>query len=137
MGLSRGMGRYWKSAIVTAVVAISTPTVAEDRLLSEVVDFTGQVLALETGAPGLIIGATRGGETAVFGFGEISDGSGIPPDGNTLMRVGSITKVFTGAVLASLVADGTVSLTDPVGQYFHEDTQFPAMGERPIRLIDL
>ncbi|MFD2646495.1 D-alanyl-D-alanine-carboxypeptidase/endopeptidase AmpH [Devosia albogilva] len=137
MGLSRGMGRYWKSAIVAAVVAIPTPTVAEDTLLSEVVDFTGQVLALETGVPGLIIGATRGGETAVFGFGETSDGSGSPPDGNTLMRVGSITKVFTGAVLASLVADGTVSLTDTVGQYLHEDAQFPAMGERPIRLIDL
>ena len=34
-------------------------------------------------------------------IGEIADGSGKEPDGDTLMRIGSITKVFCGATLAS------------------------------------
>jgi CubicO group peptidase (beta-lactamase class C family) len=31
------------------------------------------------------------------------------PDGDTPMRIGSITKVFCGATLASMVADGKVN----------------------------
>ena len=46
----------------------------------------------------------------MHGFGEIADGSGKEPDGDTLMRIGSITKVFAGATLASMVADGKVAL---------------------------
>src|SRR5690606_13714192 len=76
-------------------------------------------------------------ETAVFGFGETSRGSGVEPDGDTLMRVGSITKTFTGAVLASMVADGTVALTDTAAQYLESETKVPAKRGRPIRLIDL
>lgn len=34
------------------------------------------------------------------------------PDGDTPMRIGSITKVFCGATLASMVADGKVNFTD-------------------------
>ncbi len=48
----------------------------------------------------------RNGETVVKGYGEIADGSGKTPDGDTRMRIGSITKVFAGATLASMVAEG-------------------------------
>jgi D-alanyl-D-alanine-carboxypeptidase/D-alanyl-D-alanine-endopeptidase len=36
-------------------------------------------------------------------------------DGDTVMRIGSITKAFTGQALAHLAADGTVSLTHKLG----------------------
>jgi hypothetical protein len=39
------------------------------------------------------------------------------PDGDTIMRIGSITKVFTGDVLAHMVAKGTVALTDPLTKW--------------------
>ena len=100
-------------AVASALLLASAmPVSAADKLLDEAVDFTGAILFLETGVPGLVIGMVRDGETAVAGFGETSDGSGKEPDGDTLMRIGSITKVFTGTTLASLVADGTVALTD-------------------------
>lgn len=137
MGISAWIGQRGRSALVVGIAALSTSAAASDALLDEVVDFTGQVLFLETGVPGLVIGAVRGGETAVYGFGETFAGSGVAPDGDTLMRVGSITKAFTGAVLASMVADGSVSLTDTAEQYLGEEADFPAMGDRPIRLIDL
>ena len=55
---------------------------------------------------------------------------------DTLFRIGSVTKSFTGQVLASLAADGIVSLADPLTKYCPE---FASMseGERPVRLIDL
>ncbi|MGV1014691.1 MAG: serine hydrolase, partial [Methyloceanibacter sp.] len=85
-----------------------------DALLDETVEFTGAFIYLGAKPPGFVIGAVRDGETVVRGFGEIAKGSGKEPDGDTLMRVGSITKVMTGATLASLVADGTVNFGDPL-----------------------
>ena len=80
---------------------------AEDKLLAEAVDFTGTFIYLGAKVPALVIGATRNGETVVRGFGEIAEGSGKEPDGDTLMRVGSITKVFCGATLASTQIGGS------------------------------
>ncbi|MDV6226228.1 D-alanyl-D-alanine-carboxypeptidase/endopeptidase AmpH [Nitratireductor aquimarinus] len=118
-------------------VGLAQPSSAEDRLLSDAVEFSGQILYLQTDVPGLVIGAVRNGETAVFGFGETAKGSGKTPDGDTLMRVGSVTKVFTGAVLASLVADGSVKFTDHLQERIGWDVTVPALDGKPIRLIDL
>jgi len=73
---------------------------------------------------------------AIHGVGEVADG-GEEPDGDTVLRIGSITKAFTGQVLASLAADGAVSLTQTVG------TTAPDLGSgadpnvAKLRLIDI
>lgn len=72
---------------------------ADDKLLEETVGFTGTVLFLQTQVPALVIGVVRDGKTAVFGFGKIADGSNKTPDRRTILRVGSLTKAFTGQVL--------------------------------------
>jgi D-alanyl-D-alanine-carboxypeptidase/D-alanyl-D-alanine-endopeptidase len=115
----------------------SGPARSEDRLLDEAVEFTGAILFLQTGVPGLVIGVTRNGETAVAGFGETAKGSGKEPDGDTLMRIGSVTKAFTGQVLASLVADGTVRLTDPLQGHLDWNVTVPVRDGHVIRLIEL
>ena len=110
---------------------------AEDKLLNETVEFTGAVIFLGSKVPGLVIGAVRNGETAVFGFGETADGSGKTPDGDTRMRIGSITKVFAGATLASMVADGKVAFTDKLQDRLGWDVTIPERDGKAIRLIDL
>ena len=100
------------------------------------VDFTGTILFIESRVPALIIGAVRNGETAVVGFGD-ADGNGTEPDGDTIMGIGSITKAFTGQVLASLVADGTVSLTDRLQDRIGWDITVPERDGHVIRLINL
>lgn len=116
---------------------LATPSSGSaDPLLDEVVEFTGTVFYLQHKVPGLVIGAVRNGEMAIHGIGERTDG-GEAPDGDTVLRIGSVTKAFTGQVLASLAADGTVSLTDRLGKVA------PGFGEgkdanvAAIRLIDL
>jgi serine-type D-Ala-D-Ala carboxypeptidase/endopeptidase len=103
-------------AVLTALAIAGGPFIgsatADDKLLSETVEFAGSVLFLQSRVPALVIGAVRDGETAVFGFGETYDGSGKSPDRHTLLRVGSLSKAFTGQVLASLVADRTVKFSD-------------------------
>ena len=93
----------------TLAAIASSPSASADPLLDETVEFTGTVLFLQSKVPGLVIGAVRNGETAIHGFGERIDG-GEKPDGDTVLRIGSITKAFTGQVLADIAADGKVSL---------------------------
>ncbi len=110
---------------------------ADDKFLEETVGFTGQVLFLQTQVPALVIGVVRDGKTAVFGFGETSEGSGKPPDGRTMLRIGSLTKAFTGQVLASMVADGTVKFTDRLQDRIGWDVTIPTRNGHEIKLIDL
>jgi D-alanyl-D-alanine-carboxypeptidase/D-alanyl-D-alanine-endopeptidase len=128
--------RLW-IAIAAVAIALTLPARAQAPLLEETVNFTGAILYHSLGVPGLVIGVVRDGQVAVAGFGGISDGVDRAPDGNTLMRVGSITKVFTGTVLASLVSDRTVQLTDRLDRHLDWGVSVPARDGRPIRLIDL
>jgi len=121
-------------ALAPAVTLAQPP--AGDPLLQEAVNFTGTVLFVDSGVPALIIGAIRNGETAVAGFGD-ADGKGTEPDGDTILRIGSVTKVFTGQVLASMVADGTLNLTDPLQSRIGWDITVPERDGHIIRLIDL
>jgi D-alanyl-D-alanine-carboxypeptidase/D-alanyl-D-alanine-endopeptidase len=123
--------------VVMAALLFGADARASDRLLEETVGFAGQVLFLQTRVPALVIGVVRDGKTAVFGFGETSDGSGRPPDGRTMLRVGSLTKAFTGQVLASLVAEGTVRFADRLQDRIGWDATIPTRDGRQIRLIDL
>src|SRR5499426_3005450 len=110
---------------------------AEDKLLNEVVGFNGGILYVGIQVPGMVIGAVRNGETAVFGFGETALGTGKTPDGNTIMRIGSVTKAFTGHVMATLVAQGTVKLTDRLQDRIGWGVTLPEKNGQPIRLIHL
>src|SRR5262245_52632808 len=104
-----GHRRYVISCFTAAcVIAASATASAEDRLLEEAVGFTGGIAFLSSGAPGLVIAAVRDGETAFAGFGEIRKGSGQAPDEHTLMRVASISKVFCGDLMGSMIVDGTI-----------------------------
>jgi len=117
------MGRYqpftiMRSAALAAVavagIAAGASVAHADALLEEMVGFTGQVFFIDAKVPAVIIGAVRDGDVAVAGFGERA-GPGRPaPDGATILRIGFITKAFTGDALAHMTAKGTVALTDPL-----------------------
>lgn len=125
------------ASTIGLALVLATSVRADDKLLAETVGFTGTVLFLQSHVPALVIAAVRNGETAVFGFGETSDGSGKPPDGDTVLRVGSLSKAFTGQVLAGLVACRTVSFTDRLQDRIGWNVAVPARDGRQIRLIDL
>ncbi|MEO8630634.1 MAG: D-alanyl-D-alanine-carboxypeptidase/endopeptidase AmpH, partial [Betaproteobacteria bacterium] len=125
------------AGMAMGVILVTASARAEDKLLEETVGFAGTVLFLQTHVPALVIGVVRDGKTAVFGFGETSDGSGKPPDRHTMLRVGSLTKAFTGQVLASLVADGTVKFSDRLQDRIGWNVTIPQRGEHQIRLIEL
>lgn len=135
--LSRKAARVGATVVGLAVagsVVLGGARATADSYLDETVELTGSIIFLQGKAPGLVVGAVRGDETAVFGFGETARGSGEEPDGDTLVRIGSVTKVLTGEVMTRLVVDNKLAFTDTLASWL---SQMANRGDRPIRLIDL
>jgi CubicO group peptidase (beta-lactamase class C family) len=85
---------------------------------------------------GIALGVYRHGEELTFVRGQARVDRLAPPTAETIFEIGSITKVFTATVLADMVEDGLVQLSDPVQRYLPDDVVLPVRG-RPITLADL
>lgn len=89
-------------------------------------------------AVGIAIGIldAQGGEHH-FAFGHTSKDGNESPNENTLFELGSITKCFTGILLADMIERGEVRLNDPAEKYLPRGAQLPLVGGRPITLEEL
>jgi D-alanyl-D-alanine-carboxypeptidase/D-alanyl-D-alanine-endopeptidase len=125
---------------IASIIALTSPcgqANAEDRLLTEAVNFTGAITYLGAKPPGFMLVAVRNDEMAFAGFGRVTDKDAKAPDANTLFRIGSVSKVFCGEVLASMVIDGKVRFADRLQDRLGYDVTVPEKAGHPIRLIDL
>jgi CubicO group peptidase (beta-lactamase class C family) len=86
---------------------------------------------------GLVIGCLHSGEQRVVGYGRVRTDAQELPDAGTLFEIGSITKVFTGLLLADLAEHDLVGLDDPLAGYLPAWVQVPAFGGHQITLGDL
>ena len=84
----------------------------------------------------MVLVVVRGDHTLVRGYGETEKGNRRAPDGASLIRLNSITKVFATEVLVNLAAEGRLALTDPL-QRFAAGEKVPVFGSRAITLLDL
>ena len=64
--------------------------------------------------------STRTAKSRSFAYGETEKGKGAAPDGDTIYEIGSVSKAFTGVLLADLVLRGRVKLDDPYQKYLPE-----------------
>jgi D-alanyl-D-alanine-carboxypeptidase/D-alanyl-D-alanine-endopeptidase len=86
---------------------------------------------------GIVVGLLEpDGKTRVVAYNERKHGE--PAfNARTIFEIGSITKAFTGALLADMVARGEVQLDDPVAKFLPATVRIPARGDRQITLLDL
>lgn len=110
---------------------------AQDLALRDAVSMAGTAMFLNAGAPGLIIAVVRDSETLVAGYGETAPGNKIEPDGRSIFRIGSVSKVFATDVLAAMAADGRLGLTDPLARYAPAGAAVRSYGGKPFTLLDL
>ena len=74
-----------------------------------------------TGTPGASVAVVANGRIAYAkGFGIADVERGDPVTAETLFRVGSVTKMFTGALLAQLAELGRIDLNAPISRYVPE-----------------
>lgn len=125
--------------LALAYICLGGAACADDKLLDDAVAFTGQIFHIDSAVPGLIIAGVRGDESAIYGFGETAVGNGKTPGADTRIAIASITKTFTGLLLATLAADGTVALTEPAGPHLgaHGIAGLPERDGHQIRFLDL
>ncbi|MFC7450048.1 serine hydrolase domain-containing protein [Rhodococcus daqingensis] len=69
------------------------------------------------GIPGVAVGVLANGQEYIKGYGVTNVDRPVPVDGDTVFRIGSTTKTFTGTAIMRLVDQGTVDLDAPVRRY--------------------
>lgn len=106
------------------------------RLAEPLVDSSGASSALGVGLSVVVVSRN---DTRVFGFGAPVVGGAAPPDGTTCFPLGSVSKVFTGLVLASAIeaSGGMVGPDHPVNMYLAADIRAPELAGTPITLEHL
>jgi serine-type D-Ala-D-Ala carboxypeptidase/endopeptidase len=98
---------------------------SSDAPIGDVVSEHVGKVAGELPSGGVVVAVVAGGEEEVVVLGDV------PADG--IFEIGSITKPFTGILLAEMVSRGEVGLEDPVERHLPDGVAGPA----GIRLIDL
>jgi len=86
---------------------------------------------------GVSIGLINPQGTQTAGYGQTTDANPQVPDAHTLFEIGSVSKVFTGLLLADAVQRGEVTLNEPVQRLLGESITMPKRDEREITLLDL
>jgi CubicO group peptidase (beta-lactamase class C family) len=85
----------------------------------------------------VVVGFIDPNGTKVYSFGNISKVSNKPVNESTLFDIGSITKTFTTLLLADMVKQGIVNLTDPIEKYLPANVKVPQYNGIKITLENL
>jgi CubicO group peptidase (beta-lactamase class C family) len=90
----------------------------------------GAASAIERGVPAIVAGVVTDGRPSWTGtFGSI--------ERDAVVRVGSITKVFTAVAVMQLVERGRIDLDDPVSRHLTSYAFKPAWGHRPATVREV
>ncbi|MBT1157581.1 serine hydrolase [Aminobacter anthyllidis] len=100
------------------------------KILAERIDLRGESV-------GIVVGTIGPQGRSIVAHGKFGANDPRPVDGNTLYEIGSITKVFTGLLLAEMAASGEVGLDDPLANYMPEGVTVPERAGKVITLADL
>jgi CubicO group peptidase (beta-lactamase class C family) len=117
-----------------AVVLTLTPPV---RAAGEPFDLGRTALERIDGTPGvgIAIGTIENGKTTVVLRGETGSTQKLGRD--TVFEIGSVTKTFTGLLLAEMAGRGEVRLDEPIEDLLPKGDTAPVRGGRHITLLDL
>lgn len=100
------------------------------------IDALGEDLFVQSGSTGMVLVVVRDKQVYFDGYGETAPGSHRAPMQDSVLRLCSLTKIFTTDMLAKLVADKTVRLDDPLQRYAPGHAIVPKR-LRDITLADL
>jgi CubicO group peptidase (beta-lactamase class C family) len=102
--------------------------------LKAVVERHAEALTKDRAHAVLVVGVIAKGEEQVFTFGKC-EGKTVGRD--SVFEIGSVTKAFTGILLAERVKAGVVKLDDPVQRHLPEGWTVPRRDDRNITLLHL
>ena len=86
---------------------------------------------------GIVVGYFDGDKVEYFNYGNRSLNTQDKVDENSVFEIGSITKVFTGILLADQVISENMKLSDPMTKFLPEGVNTPQKDGKQITLKDL
>jgi CubicO group peptidase (beta-lactamase class C family) len=105
--------------------------------IDSIVDKAAQSYFKNLKTVGLSVGVVKDGKFYAYNYGEAEKGGGKLPTADSIYEIGSITKTFTGILLAQAVAEKKVKLDDDVRQYLVGNFPNLEFQGHPITLKDL
>ena len=114
---NRALKRLPFAQILLGFLLVAAFLPAQQPLPLTEADQRAAALFQQSGFTGMVVAIVRNGEVSVKGYGETAPGSGVRPDANSLIRLCSVSKVFTTDLLLKQVAQGAVSLNDPLQKF--------------------
>ncbi len=86
---------------------------------------------------GISIGVIKDGIAYSYNFGEVKKGTNKLTNNNTIYEIGSVSKTFTGILLANAVLEGKLKLEDDIRKYL--DGSYPNLefNGTPIQVVNL
>lgn len=119
--------------------ALDAGAASADRFAAYVEGLVGATLVRE-GIPGMLVAVVRDDRVLLArGYGLAAVDPPRPADGGqTLFRIGSVSKTFTYTAAMQLVEQGRIGLDDPVDQHLPPHLRLPDEGfEQPVRVRHL
>ena len=108
-----------------------------ESALDKIIDSIAKTHILNTKNVGFSIGIIKDGKTFFYHYGEIVRESKKLPNINTIYEIGSITKTFTGFLLAQAVNDKKINLDDDIRKYLPQKYPNLEFIKKPILIKHL
>jgi serine-type D-Ala-D-Ala carboxypeptidase/endopeptidase len=111
-------------------------TIAAD--LKPVLDPLLEPILKDKPAAGIVVGIWTDGKPQVFGYGKVTTPDGeSEPRGDTIFEIGSITKAFTGTLLAEAVLRKELALDDTANKHLPADIAIRSKPDKPVTVLHL
>ncbi|MBL8755821.1 MAG: beta-lactamase family protein [Planctomycetes bacterium] len=115
-----------RSVLVLVLATATTTSIAQDPAWAARVDALVQKRITEPDAVGFSVGIAQQGKVLLakgYGFADLE--SDAPANGETMFRIGSVTKQFTATLVLRAVEKGLLTLDDPLDRF----VDFPLQGK--------
>jgi CubicO group peptidase (beta-lactamase class C family) len=87
--------------------------------------------------PGIVVGVIEGDKSYYYSYGVREMTTKDPVDEHSAFEIGSISKTFTGILLADMVVKGKMKLDGPIQNYLPQGVTAPTRNGAVIKLINL
>ena len=122
-----------RPALADASSTVGSASLPPDSTVQSLIDARAKL------APnaGIIVGLIDARGPRVLSAGTV-DGKGTkPPDARSVFEIGSVTKTFTGTLLADMTRRGDVRFEQPLAELLPDSVKVPSHEGKPITLLDL
>lgn len=126
-----------KHLLVISLILFGFIAQAQESLISEEVREHIKARVDKNINVGIVVGVVDDEKVEYFSYGKTALKNGTDVNENSVFEIGSISKTFTAIMLADEVLKGTMSLSDPIQNYFPETVKVPTRNGKEITLKNL